>query len=203
MDATTTAVSPLPPLASSDEDLLNRLLDLHLCLAALARSTGRRLTALLQWRSQAHITAYINLFILCRGQADRYREDGQTAAALSTMTTIAQSAKDPVEQRRAATTILRATTAILRTTAAQLRTTAHRNQAPPMPQPPAHSIDAHSVPALNGNALNTNAHLLNPSLPAPAAMRGRHQRPTPSQLQSQALTQPQPLTALHSSAAAS
>ena len=101
---TTTAASPdpLPPLDPADDKLLTiYLTEVNTHLPAFANKSGLTFTNAIAFLARPDIARYIAYF-------HKLRESTQRMIALNYLRELVEVSEDPIEQRRAATTLLRA-----------------------------------------------------------------------------------------------
>ncbi len=181
----TLIADPLPPLDPTDDKLLTiYLTEVNTHLPAFANKSGLPFTNAIAFLARPDIAQYISYF-------HKLRESTQRMIALNYLRELVEVSEDPIEQRRAATTLLRA---LGRPPLPAGGGGGWAPSAPPTPKQPTppraptphpHSPPSHSPPADFAQPATTAsqgaAHPSIPGLKGPApptsSTTSRHHRP--------------------------
>jgi len=101
------AAAPLPPLDPADSDRLDLFIACDLDLRALAEHTGESFSRILAWTSSPLIRAYLDSFEEIERRSLRVRRDRALCIALDALEDLTTTSDDPIERRRAASSIVR------------------------------------------------------------------------------------------------
>ncbi len=123
--------STLPTLTLQDAALLEDFLALSLDPNALAAKHNRPVAPLLDWAQSAAIAPYIDAYMSLFSRALQVRQ----IDALKKLSELSSTSPDPIEQRRAATTVVRVCQQILHPRAPRApEPTRHAPESPPPPR---------------------------------------------------------------------
>jgi hypothetical protein len=154
--------STLPTLTPQDAALLEDFLALSLDPNALAAKHNRPVAPLLDWAQSAAIAPYIDAYMSLFSRALQVRQ----IDALKKLSELSNTSPDPIEQRRAATTVVRICQQVLHP---------RTNRAPRAPEPTRHAPEPPPPPRAS---IREPAH--DPALPAAEQPRTPHTLVTPA-----------------------